>query len=137
MSPLSGLRRPLLACAVFTLALAAISTRADKLRITSKPSGAAVELDGFVAGTAPFEKDFPGGYFHRTWTSISARLEHPMVACITLPGHTTKEFPLCLGPMTWIGLNGRHHGEYWLLKSDKLDVDLDLISELFYRNRFF
>jgi S1-C subfamily serine protease len=33
--------------------------------------------------------------------------------------------------MNWIGLNGRHHGEYWLLKSDTFDVDLDPIDEVF------
>jgi hypothetical protein len=41
---------------------------AQSLKITSKPAGAKVELDGVSAGTTPFEKTFPGGYFHRTHT---------------------------------------------------------------------
>ena len=102
-----------------------------KLRITSKPAGATVELDGTPAGVTPFEKDFPGGYFHKTRTAIGSRLEHPIVARITLAGYATKEILLSQGPMNWIGLNGRHHGEYWLLKSDTFDVDLDPIDEVF------
>jgi hypothetical protein len=33
--------------------------------------------------------------------------------------------------MNWIGLNGRNHGEYWLLKSTHFHIDLDPISEVF------
>ena len=39
---------------------------AQTLKISSTPPGAKVELDGVAAGTTPFEKSFPGGYFHRT-----------------------------------------------------------------------
>ena len=53
---------------------------ADRLRITSNPSGATVEIDGVSTGTTPFEKEYPGGCFHKTRTSFGARLEHPMVA---------------------------------------------------------
>ena len=45
---------------------------ADKLQITSTPPGATVELDGVAVGSTPFEKDFPGGYFHKTRTSMVA-----------------------------------------------------------------
>jgi S1-C subfamily serine protease len=116
-----------------TLLLLVWPTRAlaEKLQITSNPSGAAVELDGVAAGTTPFEKDFPGGYFHKTRTSFGARLEHPMVARISLEGYATKELTLTEGPMNWIALNGRNHGEYWLLKSDHFHVDLKPITEVF------
>jgi len=107
------------------------STYAEKLQISSRPSGATIEIDGVAVGTTPFEKDFPGGYFRRTKTVLGARLEHPMVARISLEGYATKEILLSQGPMSWIALNGRHHGEYWLLKTDKFDVDLDPISEVF------
>ena len=43
---------------------------ADKLQITSNPSGATVELDGVAVGSTPFEKDFPGGHFRKTRTSM-------------------------------------------------------------------
>ncbi len=104
---------------------------ADKLQITSTPAGATVELDGVAAGTTPFEKDFPGGYFHKTRTSVGSRLEHPMVARISLSGYATKELTLTEGPMLWISLNGHIHGEYWLLKSDHFHVDLDPIAQTF------
>ena len=38
--------------------LFATSARADKLRVTSKPAGATVELDGVVVGTTPLERDW-------------------------------------------------------------------------------
>ena len=104
---------------------------ADKLQITSSPSGATVELDGVVGGTTPFEKEFPGGYFHKTRTSMGSRLEHPMVARLSLSGYATKELTLTEGPMLWISLNGHIHGEYWLLKSNLFHVDLDPIAQTF------
>ncbi len=91
---------------------------ADTLRITSKPAGATVEINGVIEGATPFEKDYPGGYFHKIRTSMGARLEHGMVARVSLAGYVTKEICLTEGPMNWISLNGRNRGEYWLLKSD-------------------
>jgi len=104
---------------------------ADKLQITSTPPGATVELDGVVAGTTPFEKDFPGGYFRKTRTSMGARLEHPVVARISLTGYASKEIKLTEGPMNWISLNGRNRGEYWLFKSAHFSVELQPITETF------
>lgn len=104
---------------------------ADKLHITSTPPGATVELDGVAAGTTPLEKDFSGGYFHKTRTSLGARLEHPVVARVSLAGYATKELTLTVGPMNWISLNGRNRGEYWLFKSGHFEVELRAISETF------
>lgn len=104
---------------------------ADKLRITSNPSGATVEIDGVNAGTTPFEKDYPGGYFHKTKTAFGTRLEHPMVARISLSGYSTKELTLTDGPMLWVSLYGRVRGEYWLLKSDHFNAELQPVSETF------
>jgi serine protease Do len=128
MPPLLRLR----VCTLFVfIVLTATSTPADKLEITSTPSGATVEIDGVSIGTTPLDRNFPGGYFHRPRTALGSRLEHPMVARINLPGYATKELPLTEGPMNWIGLNGRNHGEYWLLKSNHFHVDLDPISDVF------
>ena len=104
---------------------------ADTLKITSTPPGATVELDGITVGSTPFEKDFPGGYFHRTHTALGQRLEHPMVARLSLPGYATREITLTVGPMNWIDLHGHNHGEYWLIKSDHFHADLELISAAF------
>jgi S1-C subfamily serine protease len=84
-----------------------------------------------LAGTTPFEKEFPGGYFHKTRTSLGSRLEHAMVARISLAGYATKEIRLTEGPMNWISLNGRNRGEYWLLKSDHFEVELQPASQVF------
>jgi S1-C subfamily serine protease len=113
------------------LFLCPVRASADKLQITSNPSGAIVELDGIAVGTTPFEKDFPGGYFRKTKTSFGARLEHAMVARVSLAGYATKELTLTEGPQNWLSLNGRSHGEYWLLKTDHFHVDLQRISEAF------
>jgi serine protease Do len=118
-------------CALLLLVVCPPQALADKLQITSTPLGATVELDGVVVGTTPFEKDFPGGYFHKTRTSMGSRLEHPVVARITLAGYASRELKLTEGPMNWISLNGRNRGEYWLFKSDHFDVELKAISETF------
>jgi serine protease Do len=107
------------------------SSSADTLKITSSPPGATVELDGVAAGATPFEKEFPGGYFHRTRTALGHRLEHSMVARLSLPGYATREIALTEGPMNWIDLHGHSHGEYWLIKSDHFHADLELISSAF------
>jgi hypothetical protein len=121
----------LLSTAALWLLVNPAPAAADTLRITSNPPGATVEIDGVIAGTTPYEKDFPGGYFHKTKSSLGVRLEHPMVARITLAGYATKDIELTVGPMEWIGLNGRSHGEYFLLKSDHFDVTLEQFSKSF------
>jgi serine protease Do len=107
------------------------SSSADTLKLTSSPPGATVELDGITVGATPFEKDFPGGYFHRTHTALGQRLEHPMVARLSSPGYATREIALTVGPMNWIDLHGHNHGEYWLFKSDHFHAELELISAAF------
>ena len=109
---------------------------ADKLRIVCNPPGATVEIDGVGMGTTPFEKEYPGGYFHKTRTAFGTRLEHPMVARISLSGYSTRELTLTEGPMEWVSLNGRNHGDYWLLKSARFEVELQAISENIYRGSF-
>src|SRR5712692_5294707 len=124
-------RSELTLCAALFLFACPSRALAEKLQITSNPSGATVEIDGVALGTTPFEKDYPGGYFHKTRTAFGARLEHPLVARISLAGYVTKELTLTEGPMNWISLNGRSHGEYWLLKSDHFHVELESIAETF------
>lgn len=124
-------RSQLALCALLILFVCPRQVLADKLRITSTPPGAAVEIDGVNIGTTPFEKEYPGGYFHKTHTALGTRLGHPMVARISLAGYTTKELTLTEGPMNWVSLNGRNHGDYWLLKSDHFQVDLQPISDTF------
>ncbi len=92
------------------------------LKITSNAPGATVELDRVPVGTTPLEKECPGGYFERTPTVLGARLEHPMMARISLPGYATREIALTEGPMDWIKLHGRHHGQYWLFKANQFEV---------------
>ena len=118
------------AASVFLL-LCPLRASADQLQITSTPPGAIVEIDGVAVGTTPFSKEFPGGYFHKTRTVLGSRLEHVMVARITLKGYATKELLLSDGPVNWIGLNGRNHGEYWLFKAARFQVNLDPVPEVF------
>jgi S1-C subfamily serine protease len=127
MASLSG---ACLSALLFLLAWPAHSA-ADTLKITSKPAGATVEINGVIEGATPFEKDYPGGYFHKTRTSMGARLEHGMVARVSLAGYVTKEIKMTDGPMNWISLNGRNRGEYWLLKSDHFEVELQPVGQVF------
>ena len=104
---------------------------ADTLRITSTPPGASVEINGVTVGTTPYEEQVPGGYFHKTKTALGRRLQHPMVARISLAGYTTREVQMTEGPMNWVSLKGHSHGEYWLVKTNQFHVDLDPISKVF------
>src|SRR5271157_3836186 len=108
-----------------------VPSSAESLKITSTPPGASVELDGVLVGTTPFEKSFPGGYFHRTHTLFSQRLEHPLVARVSLTGYATREILLTDGPMDWVDLHGHNHGQYWLFKSDQFHADLDPVASTF------
>ena len=105
--------------------------KADKLTITSTPPGATVEIDGVKVGTTPLVKDYPGGYFHRTRTTFGSRLEHPLVARLTLEGFAPKELLLCDGPTQWRDLQGRNHGEYWIFKVSIFTVALVPIPKQF------
>jgi hypothetical protein len=107
------------------------SVSAQTLKITTNPPGATVELNGVPAGTTPFEQKFPGGYFHRTKTTFGERLEHPMVARVSLQGYVTHEIALTEGPMEWIDLHGRHHGQYWLFKIDHFHAELETVRSTF------
>ena len=122
----------------FSLALSLFlcpeSVRADRLKITSTPPGATVEIDGVKAGVTPFEEEVPGGYFHKTRTALGRRLQHPMIARVSLSGYTSKEIQMTEGPMNWVSLKGHNHGEYWLLKLKEFHVDLDPISKVFTGN---
>ena len=121
---------PRLAALVFLLVCPA-RAKSETLKITSVPPGATVEIDGVQAGTTPFEKDFPGGYFHKPRMSVGSRLEHALVARVSLAGYATKELRMTDGPMNWISVNGRNHGEYWLFKSDHFEVTLQPNSQAF------
>src|SRR2546430_9042679 len=67
--PYTTLFRSLCFCGAILLGfLSEAIASADTLRITSEPSGALVEIDSVIEGKTPYEKKFPGGYFHRTRT---------------------------------------------------------------------
>ena len=103
----------------------------EKLRITSAPAGARVEINGVPLGTTPFEKDYPGGFFHKTKTVVGSRLSHPLTARLSLQGYAIKEIALTEGPAEWISLKGRNYGPYWLFKSDHFEAKLDLLLGTF------
>jgi serine protease Do len=127
-------RSQLGALLTFGACLCSPFTHADTLTITSTPSGASVEINGVTVGTTPYEEEVPGGYFHKTKTALGRRLQHSMVARISLPGYTTKELQMTEGPMNWVSLKGHNHGEYWLLKLKHYHVELDPISRVFTGN---
>ena len=100
-------------------------TFAETLSITSSPPGATLEVDGVVVGTAPYRTDYPGGYFHKPHNVFGARLEHAMVLRVSKEGYLTQQITISSGPFEWIGLTGKHHGSYFLLRSDHFDIKLE------------
>jgi hypothetical protein len=123
------LRLWLSTAAVVSLGTACL--RGDTLTITSKPSGATVEINGVAVGVTPYEEEMPGGYFHKTKTSVGRRLEHAMTARVSRAGYTSKEIQMTEGPMNWVSLKGHNHGEYWLLKAKHFHVELDPVAKVF------
>jgi len=116
--------------AALVAALAAMTplARAESFSVTSSPAGAAVEIDGAVVGTTPFRVDYPGGYFHKTHVVFSARLEHRMVLRVSKDGYVLREITLTDGPFDWIGITGKHHGKYFLLRSDHYELKLEAVA---------
>ena len=114
---------PAFAGLLVALALAPFS-HAETFNITSTPSGANVEIDGALVGTTPFHTDYPGGYFHKAHTVFGERLEHAMTLRISKEGYATQQITITDGPFAWVAVTGRHHGSYFVLKSDHFDMKL-------------
>lgn len=111
--------------ALFACLALASRTNAETLTITSSPVGASIEINGITAGTTPYKIDYPGGYFHKPRTVFSSRLDHSMTVKLSLDGYITEQVTVTQGPFEWVAINGRHHGSYFLLKSPRVDIQLD------------
>jgi PEGA domain len=121
-----------LTIATLVCGLLSFPALADKLRITTVPPGATVQINGVLVGITPYEQSIPGGYLHKTKTALGSRLGYPMVARLTLEGYAAKEIQLTEGPMSWVStLKGHNHGSYWLLKTDHFQVELQSASKTF------
>lgn len=112
------------------LALTAAPAPAEKLHITSTPSGATVEIDG-KTGVTPFECEYPDGYFHDPMSLLSKRLSHPITARIALAGYATREIPLTEGPREWVSTSGHKRFQYYLFRAYQFHVDLDAVGTTF------
>jgi hypothetical protein len=124
-------RVALVFCALAAFLVTPRGASADTFSITSTPSGATVTMDGAVVGTTPYHVKYPGGYFHGAKTAIGHRLGHPMRVRVSLQGYVTKDLDLTYGPMYWQNLTGTIRQQYYLLKSDHFQFDLEKISESF------
>ena len=113
---------------VLALCVAAIRSRCETLTITSKPPGATVEIDGMATGDTPYRVDYPGGYFHKPHTVFNARLDHAVTLRISMQGYLSQKITLTEGPFEWVSINGRHHGSYFLLRSDHFEIKLEPTS---------
>ena len=111
------------------MALSGVPTAgAETFSVTTSPAGAEVEIDGVVVGTTPFQTDYPGGYFHKTHTVFSTRLEHRMVLRVLKNGYTVQQMTITEGPFDWIGLTGKHHGKYFILRADHFALNLEPVA---------
>ncbi|MGH9711809.1 MAG: PEGA domain-containing protein [Candidatus Acidiferrales bacterium] len=115
--------------ALLAFLLLAPRTHGETLTITSSPPGATLEIDGQVVGTTPYEISYPSSYFHKPHTVFSARLGHAMVAHIYKNGYAGQRLTLTSGPLEWVAITGRHHGKYFVLKSEHFDIKLEPASE--------
>jgi hypothetical protein len=106
------------------LAIFVVTPLARAESLTSVPAGANVEIDGAVVGTTPFHTDYPGGYFHKTHTVFGTRLEHAMTLRVSKDGYAAQQITITDGPYEWLSVNGKRHGNYFVLKSDHFDMKL-------------
>ena len=88
---------------------------AGTLTITSVPPGATVEIDGVTMGKTPYQQNFSDAYFHKPHTVLAHRLEHSMIARLSLESYQSQEIKLTEGP-------------YWLLASDYFQVVLKKVN---------
>lgn len=102
----------------------------EKLNLTSDPPGASVEINGTVVGQTPLTLAYPGVYFHKPHTAFGERLGHAFVVKVSKQGYTAKQVTLSDGPFDWIGLTGRKHGTYFVLRADHFEFKLDSTSEV-------
>jgi S1-C subfamily serine protease len=123
-------RSVLFLCGIMGLMVCPALARGEKLQITSNPPGATVEIDG-KTGTTPYEESFPGSYFHDPFSLLSKRLNHPLVAHISLDGYVKKEITLTEGPLEWTSASGHKRFEYFLFRSSQFHVELDRIGKVF------
>jgi PEGA domain len=121
-------RRKCLYASLAWLALLPLAPRtsAESLTITSKPSGATIEIDGTAVGTTPYTVEYPGSYFHKPHTVFGQRLRHSITLRISKEGYTAQHITLTTGPYDWVSVTGRRHGTYFLLRSDHFDIQLEL-----------
>jgi hypothetical protein len=122
-------RRPCIyASFALLLSITAPRTPAKNLTITSSPPGARVEINGLFAGTTPYKSDYPGSYFHKPHTVFSSRLDHAVVLSVSKDGYLAEKLTITQGPFVWVSINGRHHGNYFLLRSTRFDIHLQPVS---------
>ncbi len=67
------------------------ATHAEKLRITSTPPDAKAEINGVAVGTTPLEKDYRGGYFHKTKTAVGSGFFITETGVIATNAHVARD----------------------------------------------
>lgn len=110
---------------VVVFSFTSLLARADTLKVTTQPSGAIVEIEGSRVCATPCELKYPGDYFHKPHTVFGSRLEHSMVMRISKEGFREQEIKLTDGPIAWTDLKGKKHGEYYILNTNDVNVQLE------------
>jgi|GEM_PF-6536455 len=83
--------------------LLSLPVLADKLRITYRSAGSHGTNKPRPGGHHAIRTKHSGGYLYKTKTSLCSRLQHPMVARLTLEGYAAEEILLTEGPTDELG----------------------------------
>jgi S1-C subfamily serine protease len=120
----SSLPRILLVCATL---IHVAPVHAGTMNITSTPPGAKVEINGVAVGATPYHQNLPGSYFRAPHSVFSGRLQHAMTLRLSKDGYSPQEIELADGPFHFSTLNGKHHSDYYLIKSDHFEIALQAL----------
>jgi hypothetical protein len=101
-------------------------SRAESSSVTSSPAGAKLEINGVLVGTAEPRTENHMGFMEVTAEifAVESIIEWSLLR-VSKDGYSTQQIALTNGPFEWVAVAGKHHGNYFWLKSDHFELELE------------
>ncbi len=104
------------------------------VQLESIPAGAQVVVNGSVTCTTPCSIKVPGYYFGKKRSAFSSHAVEPIRVRLTKDGYMPKTVDLTIGPIQWKNLYGNNLYDYYLMKSERFNFQLDAVQEFIPAN---